>query len=638
MKRQNLLLFALLFLFSLESFAGKGDVKRFPVANIPDSLKTDAHAVIREDTQLFEVISLGKAKNTYRHAITILNGKGARYSTVYLRYTEGSELISGLSASVYDRYGNEVDVLKKKDVSDISDYDGSIASDIRYKKFSFNKSSYPYTIYYEYSISENNMMFYPVWYGQSATNVAVQHSSYQVVIPIGMKLHYKENNLAKGVKKSFDGTKETYYWEVSNLKAEVSEPHSNYFKDVYPHVMTRPDKFRTAGYSGNFDTWGNMGIWQNQLNQGRTTLPEETITKIKEIVKDVPSKREQVKKVYEYLQQNTRYVSIQLGIGGWQPFPADFVDKNGYGDCKALSNYTYSALSAIGIPSYYTLVKAGKGKNIDKTFPSSQFNHVFLCVPLEQDTVWLECTSQTNPFNYLGSFTSDRDVLLCMPEGGKLVHTPAYKKEDNLMIRTASVTIDAGGNATAKMKEYTTSEQHDNIYGIIFENKEKQKKYLYKYFDIPSFTINEFQVNWEKSDKPSFAIEADVSIPNCASKSGKRLFIKPNLLSKWTSVPKQTTERKSSIALSMAFSDMDTITYNIPSNYHIEYLPKPVQFSNEFGSYEAKAEFKDGKLIYTRKVTMEKGEFPKESYENYVAFMKKVVKADRAKVVFVDKT
>ena len=62
------------------------------------------------------------------------------------------------------------------------------------------------------------------------------------------------------------------------------------------------------------------------------------------------------------MQNNTRYISIQLGIGGWRPFEAAYVASKGYGDCKALSNYMYSLLKEAGILSYYTLVKAGAGE------------------------------------------------------------------------------------------------------------------------------------------------------------------------------------------------------------------------------------------------------------------------------------
>ena len=132
------------------------------------------------------------------------------------------------------------------------------------------------------------------------------------------------------------------------------------------------------------------------------------------------------------MQDNTRYVNVTLGIGGMKPYPAEYVSNNKYGDCKALTNYMKALLQCAGIESYYSTIYAGgtaPGSDPLKC-PGQQFNHVILAVPLENDTLWLENTSNTNPFAYPGTFTQNRQALLVDGSKSRLVRTPSLNETD----------------------------------------------------------------------------------------------------------------------------------------------------------------------------------------------------------------
>ena len=108
-----------------------------------------------------------------------------------------------------------------------------------------------------------------------------------------------------------------------------------------------------------------------------------------------------------------QYISIKLGIGGWQPLTAKFVSEKGYGDCKALTNLMMALLKEAGIKSNYVLILAGADENdINTSFPASYFNHVICAVPMAADTVWLECTSQVKDPGYMVSFTGNMHSLI----------------------------------------------------------------------------------------------------------------------------------------------------------------------------------------------------------------------------------
>jgi len=338
------------------------------------------------------------------------------------------------------------------------------------------------------------------------------------------------------------------------------------------------------------------------------------------------------------MQKNTRYVSIQLGIGGWQPFDAKYVATKGYGDCKALSNYMYSILKEAGIKSYYTVIGAGRTKpNLEKEFPSSQFNHAILCAVINSnDSVWLECTSQTLPSGYLSDFTDDRYALLIDETGGNLVHTPKYGLKENLQQRTVNARLNAEGLLLADIKTNYSGIQQDHLHMLINNlSKDKVKEYLDEELAFATYTVNNFSYKENKKLIPEIEETLSVAADHYATISGKRLFVEPNIMSKSGRKLKSGEERKYDIELDVEYIDTDKIEIEIPVGYKPESIPQDATVESKFGKYSATVKFDQNKIIYTRSMQQFSGLFPKSDYTEMIKFYDAIYKADRNKLVFI---
>ncbi len=53
----------------------------------------------------------------------------------------------------------------------------------------------------------------------------------------------------------------------------------------------------------------------NHLDEERDLLPDDAITKIKEVILNCTTDKEKIAVLYQMLGKNTRYVNISLGIG-----------------------------------------------------------------------------------------------------------------------------------------------------------------------------------------------------------------------------------------------------------------------------------------------------------------------------------
>ena len=612
---------------------------KYPISAIPEELLDDVSVVVRESSIQFIIKSTNESITKYKYVVTILNENGEDESVLYIFYDQFSkpQNIRGIR---YNRLGMEVDKLKKSDIEDQSAISGgTMDSDSRIKIVDLSSNDYPYTIEYEYELKHENSLFYPIWRPVPNEKSSVQHASFQIESRI-KNIRFKEVNIENKVKKTSENGLTKYFWELKNYKPLKKEAYGTPFSRLTPKVYTAPMDFSYEKYKGNMKSWKSYGDWITLLNEKRDVLPETTITKIKNMVEGAENKEEKIRRVYNYLQENTRYVSIQLGIGGWQPFLAEEVDKTGYGDCKALTNYTKAMLQQIGIKSYYTLVRAGENaNNIYSDFPSQQFNHVFLCVPVSNDTIWLECTSQTTPFGYLGTFTNDRDVLVINEQGGTLVHTPDYSQEDNLQTRKAEVKIDLQGNALANVKTSYSGLQfeNDNFNYYLHQSYEDQKKWLYNKLDVSGIKIDDFKLEQSGDIIPTGKEILKLSVPKYASVNGKRLFFQPNLLNKWSKYPPKVEDRKTNVIVKSAFIDNDVISYTLPDGYTIEYKPEETHFKSKFGVFTTSIEVNEKIIVYSRTLKMRKGEFSPEDYVAFRSFIKKIVKSDKSKIVLVKK-
>jgi hypothetical protein len=389
------------------------------------------------------------------------------------------------------------------------------------------------------------------------------------------------------------------------------------------------------------NTWDEFGKWICSLNKGRNALPEETKKKIRQLTEGLSTTEEKTKKIYEFLQSRSRYVSIQLGIGGFQPFEASVVDQTGYGDCKALSNYTVSLLAEAGIKAHYVLIRAGtNAPALIEDFPSSQFNHAVVCVPNGKDSLWLECTSQTNPFGYAGNFTGNRRALAITEGGAKIVNTPIYEAEQNAHVRTGNVYLESNGNATAKVKSIYSGIQYetDGLNFILDNTIDQQQKWLQKNIAIPNFDINSFSMKNVREKNPSAIVDLDLNLNRLASVNGKRIFLTTNLMNRLDRIPDKIENRKTRIIRRTAYLHIDTIKYFLPENIYPEFLPAPVKIQTRFGDFEATHKLQEGSLLYVRRLKFNSGIFPPEAYQELTDFFKSISKSDNTKIVFLNKT
>lgn len=609
-----------------------GAQSKYAVSDIPPELRLHANGVIRDYSVRFDVLNTGEALETEHKAVTLLNETGAAlFGEVAFGYSKFLK-IEDIEAAVYDANGLLVRHLKKKDVEDIKPPQYAV-DDSRYKVLRLPARAFPYTVEYTVVRHHFGLMFYPSFSPQESPSFAVQAARFSITMPPGEDVRIKTTNLPEGAQKGM------FLWELKNILPQKNEPYAPLGYQTAPTILSAPTSFRFGGFDGNMTTWQSYGAFMQQLNKTQQDLAQETKIKLQNMVAGCPDQACKIRRVYDYLQSNTRYFFVGLGIGGWQPAPASEVDHNKYGDCKGLSNYMVSMLDAVGITAYYAIIRAEDTEQQAQypDFPNAWFNHIIVCVPNGQDTTWLECTSQTESCGFLSNFTDNRPALLITPTGGQLVQTPQYNETVNTTHRQTNIAIATDGSATLQSTDlYTGLSQ---IMPAALENlhDETRKEYLYKILKINDFEIVDLQISRKKEKIPSATIQLSLTLPKLASVSGKRIFIPVSLLSTKPGLPAMPDSlRQQPIqADSRGSTEKDDVVFTLPEGYQLESTFTPINITSAFGHFEMSVTQDQEKILLHRQLILNSSIQPKEKFNDFIAFLKTIAKADKMKLVVV---
>lgn len=596
---------------------------------LPKELLLNANSIIRLNDVSIEIKDYNKMLIKQKRIVTVLNKFGEKSIKAKLFY-DNTVTIKKLEARIFNLKGQEI---KKNEFIDQSAVDGvSFYADDRVKYIEYTPTEYPYTVEYVEEIVQTTTAFIPKWIPIDSYFTSVVSSNYIIINSSGIDLNIKKTNFNKF--NIIENSQLNY--SAKNLKAIKNELYSPNFKDIVPVLNIALSEFDMKGVKGTNKDWASFGRWMNnKLIIDSKSLNDKTKNEIKSLTSAVKSDIDKAKIVYDYVQKKTRYISVQVGIGGWKPMLANDVDKLGYGDCKALTNYTKTLLDVVGVKSYYTVIYGGKNiKNIDEKFSSTQGNHVILCLPTKEDYIWLECTSQTNPFGYTANFTDDRDALIIEPQGGKIVHTNVYETKDNLKKTLANIKLTEKGDINSDISISTYGSQYRYHEILQRESLKNQKLHYKSHFDyINNLEVSKIEYQNNK-ENVSFKEIVRLDITKYASKVGNRILFNPNLFDRIEENLPKNYNREFPLNIERGFTDISEYVISIPSNLKIEAMNNDLLIENKFGKYKYSIKPKDeSTLTFKRTFILNKGLYNKEDYNDFVEFWNKVKKSDNSKII-----
>ncbi|WP_430817935.1 DUF3857 domain-containing protein [Carboxylicivirga sp. N1E11] len=552
--------------------------------------------------------------------IQINTAKGAEFAEIDISYVKGNN-IKELEAGIYDLMGDEIRSLKRKDIIHSHAYSsGQFHGDDMILSFKLIHNRYPYVIKYSYTQERNDYLFLAYWIPRWQKKVPVKDAELTVEVPgeASFELFQQGIDSAKITELS-SGYR--YQWQAKDIPYVEREKYGPRKEELAAKVIIVPKDFK-YGIKGSLHNWRSFGLWMSRLKSNLDLLTNEERAKVHALTQNCATDIEKIKVLYQHLQNNTRYINVALDIGGLMPESAMYVCNNKYGDCKALTNYMQALLKEVGINSIYTLVYADSHPvKIRTDYPSQQFNHVILCVPQANDTIWLECTDSTAPFNYLGTSTQNRSVLLVDGENSKLTRTPSLRAEQVGNYFSTKVTVDDSGEVGMVCTGRAKGLLFSYLKGLNEALSERDKiGYLEDLGLFERCDIQSYEMKRTDSDSAFIDISMEATLNNAVEKIGARLLLKPirPIVFHLDKPEKRTQE----LRFDYPYSFCDTIVYEMPKAIADVSGIKSLQFESEYGYYKRELRVEGNCLRVHRQVLIEAGIVPVEEYPQAYAFIK----------------
>jgi hypothetical protein len=634
--------------------AASGDAPQWmhAVVNAPlpaHDEKTDA-VLLYSETDV-NVLSADKVRIVVHKAYKVLRPSGREYGTV-LVFLNSNKKVTSLHGWCIPAQGRDYEV-KDKDGMEVSPpkIEGSeLIADVKARVLKIPAPDPGNIVGYEYEVEEHPLVLQDIWDFQEENPIREIHYSLQ--LPSGWE--YKSSWLNYPEVKPTQSGSNQWQWVLSDLKGVRKEDDMPPLAGLMGQMIV--SFFPQGGPTVNgFNNWKQMGNWYANLTSGRREPSAEIKQKVTDLTAKASTQLDKMKAIAKFVQEDVRYVAIELGIGGWQPHPAADIFNHRYGDCKDKATLMSSMLSAIGVESYYVVINTERGSVTADTPAHNGFDHVIIAIKLPDGIddssliatvhhpklgklLFFDPTNELTPFGQIGGYLQANYGLLVTPDGGELLALPEQPSSMNGIQRKAKLTLDPTGKLEGSVEEVRLGDRawmEREALRRVTNNVDRIKPIESLLAgSLSNFRITKASVvNLTHNDQP-FGFNYTFEAQNYAKNAGDLLLLRPRVFGTKTRALLETKEpRRFPIEFEGPIQDTDNFEIVLPAGYAVDELPPPVDADFSFASYHSKTEVKGNVIGYTRTFEVKELSVPVSKAEELKKFYRIIAGDERSTAV-----
>lgn len=476
--------------------------------------------------------------------------------------------------------------------------------------------------------------FYQGW--SVHMGMPVRRSRLLVDLPKSVTPRISEHNLNFARRETVAGDRRVYLWATKDVEKLRREPFASDSNGVHMRLTISSPL-----------TWNDIGRWYGGLARDRYVLPPDLVSHVTALVKDATTLPDTIAAVHRWVAQDLRYVSISLGMGGYQPRPPAQVVETGYGDCKDKATIFVAALRALGLVAHPVLLSSGGG--VDRRHPSlDQFNHAIAAVvhPDGQYT-YTDLTSDLTPYGELPlSLQGEFGLVVKLDGTTEEVTLPLDPIDRNVATERIVGALSPEGRFNGRVEHVTVGARQYELRDAMRHPLDSARRAnllralgtsLYPGGDADSLETFEGR-DLRVTPRVSYMIRN----ARAANGSGSSLIldIPGTFGAPWTYEETARTlaehgPRRFPIEASAVHGNSATVTemlLTLPPGWSAR-VPTGITARSPFGVYESTYEQRGQVLRIQRRYAGERGTLPPERLEALVAWLKEVARDDARYII-----
>jgi transglutaminase-like putative cysteine protease len=442
---------------------------------------------------------------------------------------------------------------------------------------------------YENYNPEDPRLFSPGFFFQGTEPVVFSRA--KVDVPKEVSFQYVTRNFsdAERAKPAVEETAETrtYTWQVENVPPLTAEPLMPPEPDLTP--MMEGSIFKD--FTEVFDLLG--GLQQNRIR--RTPAID---AKLNEIVQGAESIEDKIARVYYWVQENTRYISIKGSLGaGFSGHTAQETFENRYGDCTDKAILFSTMLQGLGVESYPIIVHTNDAGVAVTEIPTLSGNHCINEVCLNGRSFYLDGTAQDYRYPYFRA--DDHGVFAFNAIRGDIKTIPVPPPSDNRRFSHLDVTLDSNGDLSVRTRNEYNGNIEAGVRGFWKRAREDNRKPMmaeYVNSISPGAILKDFTLSDLEDLARPLVMALDYALPKHGIRAKDLMYLTmPTLERDYPEVALET--RRYPIQYMTSEERILEIDLTLPGGFRAKWLPPPLDVANPYVEYHARYEERDGHVL-----------------------------------------